>query len=169
MIHSEKLFFGGAVHHVTEPNQSLIPDVQVGWERRITIHTGMNIELPKKSFRAPATTISPNVIYMTQGPSNQLNIGAYINKGPIVGGLWFRAVQQYQTKTTTATGLESMIFLMGLQQGIFRFGYSYDMTTSALRAAALGSHEISVGIQLEPYNRGRGPKRNLQAIPCPKF
>jgi hypothetical protein len=62
-----------------------------------------------------------------------------------------------------------MIFLLGLQQGVFRFGYSYDMTTSALKAAALGSHEISLGIQLEPYDRGRGPRRVLQPIPCPKF
>lgn len=169
MIHSEKVFFGGSVHHLTEPNQSLIPEAEVKWPRRYTAHAGMNIELPRTSYRAPATVISPNLIYMSQGPSNQLNVGAYVHKGPIVGGLWFRAVQQYQTRTSTATGLESMIFLLGLQQGVFRFGYSYDMTTSALKAAALGSHEISLGIQLEPYDRGRGPRRVLQPIPCPKF
>ncbi|HHS95736.1 MAG TPA: type IX secretion system membrane protein PorP/SprF, partial [Phaeodactylibacter sp.] len=36
----------------------------------------------------------------------------------------------------------------GLQKGLFKIGYSYDVTLSSLRSETAGAHEISLGIRL---------------------
>ena len=105
-------------------------------------------------LRVPRITLSPNIITMFQGPATQVNVGTYISRGPIVGGVWYRFG-------------DAFIVSLGLQQGVFRMGYSYDITTSRLRAAALGSHEISFAIQLE--SKERIPRRKMVKIKCPTF
>jgi type IX secretion system PorP/SprF family membrane protein len=154
ILFSENFYGGFAVHHLTQPNQSLIPPGVVPWNLRTTIHAGANFEVVRGSRNQPGTTLSPNIIAMFQGPATQVNIGTYLTRGPIVGGLWYRLG-------------DAFIVSLGLQQGVFRMGYSYDITTSRLRAAALGSHEISFAIQLE--SKERIPRRKMVKIKCPTF
>lgn len=154
ILFSENFFGGFAVHHLTQPNQSLIPPGVVPWNLRTTIHAGANFEVVRGTRNRPGTTLSPNIITMFQGPATQVNVGTYISRGPIVGGVWYRFG-------------DAFIVSLGLQQGVFRMGYSYDITTSRLRAAALGSHEISFAIQLE--SKERIPRRKMVKIKCPTF
>lgn len=154
ILFSENFYGGFAVHHLTQPNQSLIPPGVVPWNIRTTLHAGANFEVVRATRNRPGTTLSPNIITMFQGPATQVNIGTYISRGPIVGGLWYRLG-------------DAFIVSLGLQQGVFRMGYSYDITTSRLRAAALGSHEISFAIQLE--SKERIPRRKMVKIKCPTF
>jgi len=46
-----------------------------------------------------------------------------------------------------------------------RFGYSYDITTSRLTNASGGSHELSLGFNI---NCKKKPKR-FRTISCPSF
>lgn len=154
ILFSEQFYGGFAVHHLTQPNQSLIPPGVVPWNLRTTLHAGANFEVVRGSRNMPGTTLSPNIIAIFQGPATQVNIGSYITRGPLVGGLWYRIG-------------DSFIVSLGLQQGVFRMGYSYDITISRLRAAALGSHEISFAIQLE--SKERIPRRKMVKIKCPTF
>lgn len=154
ILFSENFFGGVAVHHLTQPNQSLIPPGVVPWNIRTTLHAGANFEVVRGTRNRPGTTLSPNIITMFQGPATQVNVGTYISRGPIVGGVWYRFG-------------DAFIVSLGLQQGVFRMGYSYDITTSRLRAAALGSHEISFAIQLE--SKERIPRRKMVKIKCPTF
>ncbi|MFN3530244.1 MAG: type IX secretion system membrane protein PorP/SprF [Bacteroidia bacterium] len=154
LLFSENFYGGFAFHHLTQPNQSLIPPGVVPWQLRTTIHAGANIEVVRGSRNMPATTLSPNIITVFQGAATQFNFGTYITRGPIVGGLWYRLN-------------DAVIVSLGLQQGVFRMGYSYDITTSGLRQAALGSHEISFALQLE--SKERIPRRKMVKIKCPTF
>jgi len=52
-----------------------------------------------------------------------------------------------------------------LQRGLFKFGYSYDITVSALSNSTGGSHELSLGFQFEC----RPKKKRFRAISCPSF
>jgi type IX secretion system PorP/SprF family membrane protein len=154
ILFSEMFYGGFAIHHLTQPNQSMIPPGVSPWNVKTTIHAGANFEAVRGTRNMPGTLVSPNVIVQFQGTARQVNVGTYVSRGPIVGGLWYRFG-------------DAFIFSLGLQQNIFRFGYSYDVTTSRLRAAAIGSHEISAAIQLEPFERI--PRRKMVKIKCPTF
>ena len=48
----------------------------------------------------------------------------YVNRGPMVGGLWARH---------SLKNVDSFILMVGLIQDSFKFGYSYDITLSNLK------------------------------------
>ncbi len=148
---SSDFYIGGAVHHINEPNESLI----LGNSRlpmKFTGHAGAVLPLDGKSRSLSEATISPNVLYQRQADFQQINVGVYINKGPIVFGTWYRFE-------------DSFIALVGLQTDAIKIGYSYDLTTSQLTTETGGSHEISMTFQMECKNR-RG---RFRTISCPSF
>jgi type IX secretion system PorP/SprF family membrane protein len=154
-----RTFYGGfAVHNITEPSQAFWNSYQVKNTilRRVTVHGGMQIPLNKAKNAKNAKTISPNVLFMQQGPFTELNLGLYYNKGAYILGGYFRQ--------TTANS-DAFIFLLGLRKEKLRIGYSYDATVSNARPGAPASHEVSVAIEL----RKRTPKTRIRAIRCPEF
>ena len=151
---SKSFFAGFAVHHITEPDESLLEE-ESPLERKITVHAGAVIPVgPQGESKTGDSdlTLSPNVLYQQQGSFTQLNLGLYLTKGPIVGGLWYR-------------NKDAFITLIGFQTDYFKFGYSYDVTVSALTNASAGSHEISVAL-LFPCKKKR-PR--FRTISCPSF
>lgn len=147
---SETFYVGVAVHHLTEPNESLI----VGnspLPMKFTGHAGAVIPIEKRRRYSDAN-ISPNILYRRQGEFQQLNVGLYVNKGPLVGGVWYRFN-------------DSFIALIGIQTDVIRFGYSYDVTVSELTPATAGSHEVSMTIQFDC----RPKRRKFRTISCPSF
>lgn len=144
---SEKYYFGFAVHHLTSPDEGLIDLSPL--PQRITGHFGAKYSL---GIRRDDMFISPNVIYQSQGPAQEINLGLYVSKGPIVLGLWNRLS-------------DAFIALVGVQTDDFKIGYSYDLTTSVLSERTAGSHEISFSY-IFPC---RPKKVKFQTISCPSF
>lgn len=151
--YGERFYFGAAVHHLTQPNQSFWAGAggQSQLPMKITGHAGAVIPLTRSRFQTPST-ISPNILYQRQQAFQQLNLGVYVTRGPIVGGLWYR-------------NRDSFIVLFGIQQNTFRIGYSYDVTLSKLTNATAGSHEVSFSLVI-PCKR---PGRKFRTIDCPSF
>ncbi len=147
--YSERYFAGIAVHHLTQPNESVIASPEPKLPRKYTFHGGAII--PLESRGEPAN-LSPNILYQRQQDFQQILFGMYFTKGPIVGGLWYR-------------NQDSFIALLGFQADIFKFGYSYDITTSKLTNKTAGSHEISVGLNFDCKPK----KRRFRTISCPSF
>jgi type IX secretion system PorP/SprF family membrane protein len=145
---SEKYFFGFAVNHLTEPDESVIEGTSP-LPRKYTLHAGA--VLPIESKGEPAS-LSPNIIVQLQQNFLQINFGMYLTKGPIIGGLWYR-------------NSDSFIALIGFQTGILKFGYSYDITVSKLTNTTAGSHEFSVGLQFDCKPK----RRRFRTISCPSF
>lgn len=154
---SDKFYGGFAVHHLNEPNESLI----VGVSRlpmKFTVHAGAKIPIQKRRKDAEAN-ISPNILYRRQGEFQQLNLGMYVNKGPLVAGVWFRGLlfgERYR---------DSFITTIGIQTDVIRIGYSYDVTISELTPSTGGSHEISMQINFDC----RKKKVKFRTIQCPSF
>lgn len=166
VIFNDQFYAGVAAHHLTQPNESLIPDSDpdANLPMKITAHVGGNIVVKEGNYRQPSTIISPNVIFQLQGTFNTVNAGFYANRGPVTGGVWYR----YSGLGSSIGGTsDAFAVLAGVQQGIFRFGYSYDITTSKLRDATTGSHEISVQLLFEEDKRAR--KKPIKKIQCPAF
>jgi len=157
VMSGERFFAGFAAHHLTRPNEAFISTSRM--PIRWTGHIGTIISVENSNSRrrtVEETTISPNIMYMQQQDFQQLNFGMYLNKYPFVGGLWYRQ---------TFNNSDALIFLIGLQQETFKFGYSYDLTVSRLSNASGGSHEFSLTFQFECPQKSR----RIRPINCPSF
>ena len=149
---SEKYFFGFAVHHLAQPDESVIEGTSP-LPRKYTFHAGAVLPIESKGEVA---SLSPNILIQRQQDFMQYNFGMYYSKGPIIGGLWYRHA---------GTNTDSFTALIGFQAGILKFGYSYDITISELSMATAGSHEFSLGLQFDCKPR----KRRFRTISCPSF
>jgi type IX secretion system PorP/SprF family membrane protein len=160
--YSSSFFIGGAIHHLAEPNEAFIGGVSP-LPRKITAHTGAIIPMGPPSLKQrrrrrrnpnalPESSISPNILYQRQKDFQQLNLGLYLTKGPVVGGLWYR-------------NQDAFIVLVGLMTTNFRFGYSYDVTVSKLSNASAGSHELSMTVQFNC----RPKRKRFTPVSCPSF
>ena len=134
---SEKFYFGFAAKHLNTPDQTLIlSNPGPGEDRdrlpmRFTGHMGAKIPLGGGSKYSTQTSLSPNVIYTYQDEFMQLNIGMLVKYGAFTAGAWWREG-------------DAFIILVGIDAGTYKFGYSYDVTTSKLTNASGGSHELSL-------------------------
>ncbi len=149
--YSNKFYGGIAVNHLTEPEEFYIKSAEGSrLPMKVTVHAGA--VLPIGGRRDNSMYVSPNFIYQKQRDFNQYNIGFYVAKAPLVGGIWYR-------------GGDAFILLIGLQHGIMKFGYSYDVTVSKLYNASAGSHELSLGLQFPCHPK----KKRFRTIKCPSF
>lgn len=138
-------FYGGiAVKHLNRPDESLLlvnDNLNVGLPLRTTIHAGAEISLSTGNNRRGDAFISPNIMYIKQADFGQINAGAYAGFGRVYAGLWYRHA---------LTNGDAVIGLVGFREGIFRIGYSYDVTVSSLALyGSGGAHEISVSINFD--------------------
>lgn len=163
--YSRSFYIGAAAHHLTEPGEGFNgPQQGSPLPMKITAHMGAIIPTGGGRGRAgrrkrrrgkdalPASSISPNVLYRRQQDFQELFLGVYVTKGPIVGGLWYR-------------NADAFIALVGLQFQNFRFGYSYDVTVSKLAANSAGSHEVSASFLFNC----RPPRKKFTPVSCPSF
>jgi type IX secretion system PorP/SprF family membrane protein len=145
-------FFGGAVHHLNRPDESMI----LGNSRlpmRFTGHAGAEIKLGQRGRYTNTTSVMPNIIYQYQNGFQELNIGTYIKYGNFTVGAWYR-------------NRDAFILSFGVSTEKFRVGYSYDLTVSKLgNGISGGSHEVSLGMNL----KCRKKAKNFRKISCPSF
>ncbi|MGL4599431.1 MAG: PorP/SprF family type IX secretion system membrane protein [Bacteroidia bacterium] len=145
--YSRRYFFGFAWHHITQPDEGFLGVSKL--PSKYTGHAGMVIPI---GGRYGESSFSPNVLFQKQQDFQQLNLGMYFTKGSLVGGAWYR-------------GRDSFILLLGIQQDLFKLGYSYDLTVSKLTNATAGSHEISFQMQFECKPK----KKKFRTVSCPSF
>jgi type IX secretion system PorP/SprF family membrane protein len=145
------MFYGGvSFHHITQPNEGFLGNSKLPF--KLTAHFGSMIPIGSKRKYSGDAFISPNVLFQLQQSFYQVNVGVYAGKGPFVGGIWYRSN-------------DSFIALVGIQKGIFRIGYSYDITISRLTNATAGSHEVSMGFQFGCQQ----PRKKFRTVRCPSF
>ncbi|MFZ5552428.1 MAG: type IX secretion system membrane protein PorP/SprF [Bacteroidota bacterium] len=148
---SEYFFAGFAAHHLTEPNESLITG-NSPMPMKITGHAGAVIPLSNSKYSTNDSKLSPNILYRSQGTFQQLNMGLYMQKGPLCGGVWYR-------------NKDAFIALVGINTTNVKIGYSYDVTVSKLTNASGGSHEISFMVNFNCKPK----KKSFRTISCPSF
>jgi type IX secretion system PorP/SprF family membrane protein len=148
LIYSKRFYAGFAVFHLTEPEEGFLgPGSPL--PKKYTGHAGAMIPI---DGRYGQSNISPNVIYQQQGDFRELNLGLYLTKGSIVGGLWYR-------------NQDAIVAMVGLYQDMVRMGYSYDITTSKLGTVTAGSHEISLQLLFKCKPR----HKKFRTVSCPSF
>lgn len=139
------VFYGGfSLKHMNTPTDSYLnqnTNTFGGLPVRLTIHGGAELPLDGNRRGKHSTFVAPNIAFVKQGRLAQLMLGSYIQHNALIGGIWYRHA---------FSNPDAIIFNVGLKQGVFKFGYSYDLTLSGLSGRTGGAHEISITVQLEP-------------------
>lgn len=150
-------WLGLTVNHITEPQEVFTVaggGVEARLPRKYVLTGGLKIPLRDMRSRRDMS-ISPVFLYKMQGEFYQVDAGLYVNADPMVFGVWYRH-------------RDAMIGLIGVKQGPFSFGYSFDYTISSLtQPISGGSHEVSVVFEFEKYRKIKGLKH--RRLPCPRF
>ena len=150
---SKNFYAGLALHHINQPNESMITNGVSPQKMRITAHAGAIISLVKGARGTKSTTLMPNIIFQYQQGFMEMNIGTYVKHGNLTFGTWFR-------------NKDAFILSLGIQTKSFRVGYSYDITVSKLNnGTSYGSHEVSMGFNL---SCGEKPTA-FRSLSCPSF
>lgn len=143
LVYSKRLFFGAAIHHLTEPSQSYAPenDDNSVLDRKYTVHAGAKLPVFRHGHLRKKFDISPQLIIQQQGISNQINYGILATKRGLTAGTWFR--QNFGIR------YDSLIFLVGFVNNRMQFTYSYDWTISGLWGNSGGTSEVSLSFLLK--------------------
>jgi type IX secretion system PorP/SprF family membrane protein len=155
-------FYGGfSLRHLTQPEDGLLrvnDQITDGLPLLYSLHMGTEITLREGNNRKAGSFISPNVLVIRQANFGQINAGAYGGLGAFFLGAWYRHAWGNP---------DALILLGGVRYGIFKIGYSYDMTVSQLATAPSGgSHEISLILNFEQSEAFRKKQRNTRYNDC---
>jgi type IX secretion system PorP/SprF family membrane protein len=153
---STAYFYGGfSFRHINAPRVGFMgtADGSDALPFGLTFQFGSQIKLGKDTKTQKEAFLSPSILYVREGQNQQLHLGSYIKYGIILGGIWFRH---------TFTNSDAVIMMVGIQKGVFKVAYSYDLTISALNSNGGGAHEISLLFNFE----GKKEKYRKQKPDC---
>ncbi len=167
LAYSDQYWGGFSVEHLMRPNESLSAG-EATKGLKVSVFGGMKINLAPRSSR-----IEEGILlafnYKAKENSDQLDLGVYYNKNPLVIGAWFRGIPVLMDKTGNKyENIDAVAFLIGYKLTNLHIGYSYDFTISELMDHSGGSHEISV---IYEFNQNLKLRRRHKygAISCPNF
>lgn len=152
------MYAGVSLYHINRPNQTFNPGpayLEYNLEMRTTLHAGGYFPTGTNS------TVHVSGLYSTQAGASETVLGGAVqlstqdlnnadNPVSVYAGAWMRLG-------------DALIPYIGLEYGNVRFGATYDINTSDLKAASQsrGGFELSlIYIARTPGSKG---------LPCPKF
>lgn len=162
LAYSKHFYAGLNVQHLNRPDVALLgynSQLYEGLPMFTSLHAGYQITLRERNNRQASSFISPNLLYIQQGDFGQVNAGAYAGVGNFFGGLWYRHA---------FTNPDAVILLVGVQKGVFKFGYSYDITVSQLDNTG-GAHEISLILNFDNSENFKNRMKANQYNDCFQF
>lgn len=165
ILFNRSVWLGAAVHHVTEPNQS-ITGGQAPLPKRVSFHAGYRIPFGPRlnTSTRKGYSITPTFNYRLQGDFDQLDLGAYLTLPPLIVGLWYRGLPIKQTDGIANS--DAIIFMLGIESKKATFGYSFDYTISDLGIGTGGAHEISITYSFSLGDPSK-PPADVRRLRCP--
>lgn len=169
LILTDNFWMGVTAHHINEPNQTFI-EGESKLPTKFSLYGGYKFMLLpewKRRYVSPGKEISitPTMMYKTQGSSDQLDVGVYGRYGMLITGIWYRSlpVKMYLPDKINH---DALILMAGIVYGQLKIGYSYDFTLSKLTMETGGSHEITLSYSIQTTEK----KKPWQRKPsCPEF
>lgn len=163
-----KSFYAGfAMHHILQPEISFYRDETDDLGEPIAsekLYTRLSAQLSAELPISEVLSVSPRLLIAKQGSHLQMNTGAnlrfmlndFSHNSLYIGG-WVRPVANEDD-----FGLDALVLMMGLQQGSFLFGLSYDVNLKDLTTYQQGQAAFELSISYF------GDFEN-DSILCPRF
>ena len=163
------IYAGFAVSHLNQPNQSFYSGQNANLYIKYLGNIGAQVPLGRNS----RVDLLPQVMFMSQGPAFETNMGAYFkiffvqnkpNENAFYIGPFYRIVGQDNVTAKGGIASEALILAARLDYSTFTMGISYDLNFSDLTVASntAGGFEISV------QHVGDFKKKNKTHF-CPRF
>ena len=160
LVYSDQHWMGFTVDHLLKPRNSLY-DSEEFVPMKLSVFGGTQIIRRGRLLSPIDETLSLAFLYKNQNKTNQLDLGLYWYKEPLMLGLWYRGIPLLNREKRG----DAIAFLLGYKIENFSVGYSYDFTISKLISSTGGAHEISL---VYLFNTTR-KKQKRHMIPCPEF
>lgn len=162
--YSSKYWFGLTVDHLAKPNYSFMNEKAVV-DFKYVVFGGCNIWTERRRNKGMNKAFSMSFRYQNQANQSQADAGVYWYNGPLEIGFWYRGLPFFNDANSKALNQDAIVALLGYDFGVFRLGYSYDITISNLGWATQGAHELSMIIEFNQRGNLRlGGRR--PAVPC---
>lgn len=142
LYYSPYFYAGFAVYHVNNPSEGLMEfggDEDQGLSNRFSVHIGGQIA-SGMSYKGKPGYLHPTAYFINQAGLSQINLNLTADIGMIYAGIGYRHV---------FGNPDAAIFSTGFKSGMYKIGYSYDLTVSRLGSGNGGSHELGVIINLD--------------------
>ena len=160
LLLSERFWLGVGLKHLNTPDQGFLlinNNLAEGLPVRYSVQGGADIAVNASNKARPTSFISPNFLFVSQGPYQQINLGAYAGIGSLFGGAWFRH---------TFGNSDAAIVMVGFREQAFKIAFSYDATLSQLSNGAGGALELSLGILLDQHEGLREKRKRSKLNNC---
>lgn len=168
LLYTERFWIGAAAHHVNQPDLGF--DTQAKLPMRLNFNTGYKHYFVRTStpIKTREVSLTGTAGYTRQGGSQRAEVGLYGTYSPITLGAVYRGMPLPGAPKPQ----QIITAIAGVGTGVFRFGYSYDVSLSAFSADLGGAHELSVSVRnfdrIEAAWR-RIRHRGFTAVPIPAF
>jgi len=160
LVYSEKYWLGFTVDHLLKPRTSLYGSEEFV-PMKFSLFGGAQVVRRGRLLNPIDETLSLAFLFKSQGGINQLDMGVYWFKEPMVIGLWYRGIPFINNEKRG----DAIAVLAGYKIDNFSVGYSYDFTISRLLASTGGAHEISLIYEFKTTRK----RQRRHMIPCPEF
>ncbi len=160
LLYNKKFYVGYAMSHLNTPNNQLLDvsqNLYGGLPIRFNAQVGGQISLSQNTGAPDRFYISPNIGWFKQSDFSQLDFDVFAGFGRFFAGLGYRQAQSNRDAVKVS---------VGLSEGIFKIGYSYDYTLSELTNASSGSHEISLIFNFDQSENAKRKRRNAKYRDC---
>lgn len=165
LVFSEKYWGGITIDHLTQPNMSLTDGTSL-LPRKYTFFGGYKHAIKGTFGKKNEESISANLLMKSQSKYDQMDLGAYWYRRPLVVGLWYRGIPFMKSYQRGYQNNDAISVMAGYQLEKIKFAYSYDFTISRLALNTAGSHEISIVYE---FAQAIKFKKKAFIVPCPKF
>lgn len=146
------LFVGISAGHLTQPADKFAANSDSKVPLRMTYHGGVKIKLSDR------VSITPNVLYLTQGTAEEKMLGAYAQiKGSETFD--FLAGANYRFK-------DALVPFVGFYHKQFTLGVSYDVNTSDLSKFAGSANGFEISLSYVAKRRGKAEEKPFI---CPRL
>ncbi len=160
MAYTDRFWAGVTIDHLLRPNYSLYGDVS-RLNIKYSVYGGYQVVRKGRLLKPIDETLSLAYLYRHQGGVNQMDLGLYWYRNPLVFGFWYRGIPIFNEERRG----DAIAFLIGYKIEQFSIGYSYDFTISRLLTSTGGSHEISMIYEFTTTRK----KKKMHMVPCPEF
>jgi len=158
--YTERYWLGFGVDHMLRPDYGLYY-TEANWPIKVSLFGGAQIVKRGRLLNPIDETLSLAFYFRHQWVYNQLDLGLYWFKAPLMLGFWYRGIPFISDDPRG----DAIAFLVGYKMDQLRVGYSYDFTISNLVSSTGGAHEISITYEFKTTRE----KRKIRMIPCPEF
>ncbi len=161
VTYSKNFYAGLAFKHITRPELTFTNsnDPRNNIHIRTAAHLGYLFYFGPDRFKKPKFYLAPNILMVNQGRHFRLDVGAYLGKGPVFGGLWARH---------NFNNMDALVFMVGFKKDVVRIGYSYDFTLAPIGTSA-GAHEISLSFDFGNTRYAQQRAKSKRSAQCPEI